>query len=139
MRSPAEVAAKWARGLAGASATITAGVNAVTESPTAKAARQADAYIAGIQRSVASGKWQRGLGRVSAQDWKDSMIKKGIPRISSGASAAQPKFESFMGELLQYIDTVKSQLASMPRGDIETNKARAMFVIDQMSKFRRRG
>jgi hypothetical protein len=136
-KNPSDVAKKWQRNLAGASESIRLGVNAITESPTEKAARRQDAYISGVQRAAASGKWARGLRRVSAADWQRAMIDKGIQRIASGASTATPKVEQFMGQWLPYMDQLRSKLASMPRGDIEQNKARMIAAVDHAAAFTR--
>lgn len=133
------VANSWAQGMSTAGEKIKAGVNAVTESPTAKAAARADAYMAGVQRAIASGKWQAALQAVTLQDWKTSMIDKGVTRIAAGAAAAKPKFQQFMTEFLPYLQQGVQQLQSMPRGDIEQNIQRAVTMMRWNSGFRRAG
>jgi len=135
----ADIARKWQRNLAGATESIRSGVNAVTVSPTEKAAQQADAYLVGVQQAVADGKFQSGLRRVSLDDWKRSFLEKGVPRIASGAAAAQPDFEQFLSEFLPHVERGKQMLESMPRGDLRQNIARAVAMIEHNSKFRRRG
>ncbi len=139
MQSPTELARKWAKNLGSAGESIKAGVNAVTESPTAKAARQVDAYQQGVLRSVADGKYQAGLRRVTLEDWRKAMLEKGAPRVAAGASAAIPKMENFLGEFLPHLEQGQRLLESMPRGDISQNIARAVAMIEHNSKFRRRG
>jgi hypothetical protein len=133
------VANSWAQGMSTAGEKIKAGVNAVTESPTAKAAARADAYMAGVQRAIASGKWQSALQAVTLQDWKTAMNDKGVTRIAAGAAAAKPKFQQFMTEFLPYLQQGVQQLSSMPRGDIETNIQRAVSMMRWNSGFRRAG
>lgn len=138
-KNPAMVAEKWQRNLSGAQESIRAGVNAVDESPTAKAAARAEAMVAGVQRAVSDGKWQRGLQRVSLQDWKQSMLEKGIPRIASGAATAVPKVQEFLQEFLPFIEQGMQRInASNPRGDLEQNIARATALMRHNSQFRRR-
>lgn len=133
-----EIAKKWSRNLAGSTDSIRAGVQAVTESPTEKAARRQDAYIDGVQRAVQDGKWQRGLRRVSNEQWKEATLTKGLPRIAAGAAAAQGKMESFMAEWMPHEEALQRKLESMPRGTLEQNKARALAAIDHNANFRRR-
>ena len=138
MPSPQQAAEKWSRNLGAATTSITEGVQNVTVSPTAKAAERADAYLAGVQRAIADGKWQAGLRRVTVEDWRSAMVQKGIPRIASGASAAVPKMASFLDEFLPHVEAGLRQLESMPRGDLNTNIQRAVAMINHNARFRRR-
>lgn len=137
MLSPSQAADKWSRNLGAATTAIQQGVNNVTTSPTEKAARNVEAYAAGVQRAVADGKYVAGLRRVSLEEWKRSMLEKGIQRIASGASAAKPKMESFMTTFLPHIEAGKRALESMPRGSFEQNMARSMFMAEHNRKYRR--
>jgi hypothetical protein len=136
MKNPQAVADKWAAKLGASGQAIKDGIDAVTTSPTLKAAQQVDRYVMGVQEAASSGKWQRGLQKVSLQDWKDAMTNKGLTRITSGATAAKPKMAAFMQKLLPYQDNVVKQLDSMPRGGLQENIARAVFVMQKMSEFK---
>lgn len=133
----ANAANRWASGMAGAAEKIKAGVNAVTEAPTAKAARRSDAYLAGVQRALASGKYQASLERVTLQEWQKAMNDKGVMRVASGAAEAKGKFQSFMSEFLPYVENAVRELESMPRGDLEQNIARATAMMRKLSQFKR--
>jgi hypothetical protein len=132
---PATVAAKWARNLSAAGDSIRAGVAAVNVAPTQKAAARVDAYVQGVARAAQSGKFQRGLNRVSLQSWQDSMVNKGLPRVASGATAAKDKVTAFLQKWLPYQDQLKSKLASMPRGDLQTNIQRAITAMEHNAAF----
>lgn len=135
--SPQVAAAAWQRGMANATEKMKAGVQAVTESPTAKAARRADAYIAGVQRAVSNNKWQSALNAVSTDDWRNAYLQKGIPRVASGAAQAQPKMADFMAQFFPHLQAGLAKLATMPRGDIEQNIARAAELMRHNAQFRR--
>lgn len=137
-KSAREIASRWKTNLSAASAAMTAGVNAVTESPMEKAAQNVDRMVAGVQRAAADGSIARGLQRVSLPAWKDSMIKKAIPRIPSGAASAEPKMEAFLNQLLPHIESGRRQLESMPRGDEAQNDARMLAWAAHMRQFRQR-
>lgn len=139
MLNPVQASDKWSRNLAASTRAIEEGTNAVTVSPMEKAARQADQYVQGVQAAVASGKWQLGLRRRSLQDWKDAVIKKGIPRIALGASQAKPKMEAFLSEFFPHLEQGVRQLESMPRGDLQTNIARMVQMVQHNAGFKRRG
>jgi len=134
MLSPQQAAQKWARNLAASGESIREGVNDVTQSPTAKAADRAEAYVAGVQRNV--DKWQRGLKRISLEDWKEAMLTKALPRIASGASSGEPKMLSFLDKFLPYVAAGKKDLERIPRGDLQTNIARAVQMMEHNSKFK---
>lgn len=129
--TPTNAAQKWAQNLGAAGQRITDGVNSVTVSPGVAAAKQADLWLANLQASQA--KWKQRVAAVTVQDWQSAMINKGVPRIATGATAAQPKFENFMGKLLPYIAQQKSQLPA--RGNLEQNIARMTAFVRGMSKF----
>jgi hypothetical protein len=136
MVSPATAAANWSRSLAASTEKIKAGVNSVNESPTAKAARRADAYLAGIQRAVADGRWQDSLNAVSLESWKQDMLNKGLPRIASGATAAQAKMQNFLTQFLPHVQQGKAMLESMPRGGLEENIQRMTAMVRHNAQFR---
>lgn len=137
-KSAADVAKKWSRNLGAAGDSIRAGVNAVTVNPAESAIRQKDAYVNGVARAAAEGKWERGLRRNSLEDWRKAMLEKGLSRVATGANQAIPKMEAFLTEWLPYEDQLKQKLASMPRGDLQTNIARAVAAIEHNAAFRRR-
>lgn len=138
MPTPQQAADSWARGMSSSAEKMKAGVNAVTESPTAAAARASDRYLQGIQRAVSSGKWAAGLNSVSLQDWKQSMLDKGIPRVATGAQAAKGKMQNFLAQFLPYVKAGVDQInSSMPRGDLETNIARSAAMARYNANFKK--
>lgn len=136
MQSPQAVADRWASGLSGATQKIKDGINAVTESPTAKAARAIDRMVAGVQRAAAEGKTQDALNAVSLQSWKDSAINKGVARIASGAQQAKPQMAAFMTQFLPFVDSARQALPA--RGDLEQNLARQNQMARTLAGFRYR-
>lgn len=130
--TPEQIAAKWSQGLASAGQRIADGVNGVTVAPGAAAARQKDVWAANTAAS--RDKWATNTAKVSVQDWRDAMITKGVPRIASGATAAQPKFAAFMGKLMPYIATQKQSLPA--RGNLDANIARMTAFARGMSQFK---
>lgn len=135
--TPDQVAAKWAQNLGASTQYITAGVNAVTEAPGQKAARQVDAWIQGVQASRA--KWQSRVASVSLSEWQQAMINKGVPRVASGAQAAQPKMAAFLNEFLPFQERVTAQVRSMPKGGLEAGINRAIAQIRGTAQFQRGG
>lgn len=131
--TPDQVAARWAQGLSAAGQKITDGVNAVTTSPGQLAARQKSAYVANV--SAAADKWAGNVSKVTTEQWRADMINKGIPRIATGANAAQPKMTQFLTQFLPFVDSAAASLPS--RGTYEQNKARAVAMMDKVHQFKR--
>lgn len=135
-KTPQMVAKKWAAGMQQATQSMTDGVNSVTVSPTEKAAAAVDKWEAGVRRARTEGTYESGLRSVSLAQWQDAMRTKGIPRITDGVRAAQPKMERFLGELLPYTDSVKEQIAQMPSTTPQDRIARMLRNVELMSQFR---
>ena len=133
---PAAVANKWSQRLSGAQQAIIDGVNAVTQAPGAKAAAQADVWLAKLQAS--RDKWVRNVSAVSLGQWQQAMTTKGVQRIGTGAQAAIPKMTAFMSQWLPYEQAGVQQLASMPRGTIDQNIQRAITMMRYNAQFVRK-
>jgi len=136
--TPQQVAANWSQGMAGATEKIRRGVEAVTESPTEKAVAAIPRMVQGIQMAAANGRIQDGLRRVTLDDWKQSMLQKGVGRVASGAAAAQSKFTHFMEEFLPFVQAGRDKLnREMPRGNTEQNIQRAVMMMRHNAQFKR--
>jgi hypothetical protein len=133
----AEFQEKHARRLKAATDDMRKGVEAVTASPTAKAAAKADKMRTNIVASIDSGKWAAGLKRVTLDEWKTKMIDKGLNRVASGIDGAADKVTAFASELLPYIDKGVDSISKMPDTTLEDNISRMTSFIRHMSKFKR--
>lgn len=135
--TPEEASKKQVRNLSNSVEDIRRGVNAVTDSPTEKAANAQDNYVAGIQRAVADGKWQRGLRRITLQQWKDAFLNKGLNRIAPGAQAAQGKVEAFYREFFPHIQSAQDEVDRLPKATLEDSITRMTTFIRRMAEFKR--
>ena len=134
-KNPQQVAQKWARNLGAATQDITDGVNSVQTAPTQQAAAAKNTMLAKLTQSVNNGKWERGLARVSLQDWKTAMISKGVQRVASGAQSAEPKMAKFMSDFLPVAQQVSQQVKAMPKITIEDSIARSAAAIRAFKAF----
>ena len=128
-----QIAQKWATGLANAGQRIADGVAAVQVAPGQAAARQKTAWVQNT--TSAADKWATNVAKVSVDDWRTAMTTKGVPRIATGATAAQPKFAQFMGQLMPFIAQQKSQLPV--RGTLDQNIQRMVAFSRGMSTFKK--
>lgn len=133
-QSADQIAARWAQGLAGSQEKIRDGVNSVTVAPGQAAAAQKAVYLANVQSSV--DKWAQRTAAVTREEWQQAMLDKGLARIGAGATAAQPKFANFVGQLLPHIDNVKRGLPA--RGNLDQNINRMIAFTRGMSQFKYR-
>ena len=136
--TPDEFVEKQARRLKAATEDMRAGVTRVTESPTLKAAAQKEKMRIRLNAALDSGKWERGLKRVSTEEWKEKMINKGIPRVAAGIDGAALKVRAFAAELLPFQDTLQAQVKKMPDVTLEDNIQRMTHFVRGMSKFERK-
>jgi len=130
-----QAAADWVSGISAKTAKMQANVQAVTVAPGQLAARQKAVYVQNVQ--ARADHWAARVGRVSLQEWQNAMITKGIPRVATGASAAQAKMTAVFAQLLPFIERGKSSLPQ--RGTFEQNKNRAMAWMDYMHGFKMTG
>lgn len=136
-KNPTRVAEKWVRNLSGSTTEIRDGVQAVTESPTAKAADQAEKYRLNVNAAVDSGKYANRLRSVSLEQWKQATLDKGIGRIATGAAAAEGDFADFMGELIPFQEGLQRQIDAMPDTTLEDAIARQAAWTRGMAEFQR--
>jgi len=136
VQSPTEISEKWANMLSASVPQIERGVMAVKESPTKKAAQSLDLLLENLRKKIESGEMAAALNSVTLDDWQRAFIDKGLNRIATGARAAEPKFEKFMGQLLSHISVVKSEVDKVPRGDFEQNLRRMEINARGMKRFK---
>jgi hypothetical protein len=130
--SSAQAAQDWVNGLSAKTGKMQASAQAVTVAPGQAAARQKAAYLQGVQSSVDT--WARNVAAVSREDWINAYVTKGIPRVASGASAAQARMTAVFDKLLPYIERGKSTLPA--RGTFEQNKQRVSAWMDYMHAYK---
>ncbi len=133
----AEFQDKHARRLKAAVEDVRKGIDKVTESPTEKAAQKQDKMLSNLTAAVQSGKWAKGLKRVSLEDWKKKARDVGVNRIAAGIDAAKDKVISFAEQLLPYIDRQKAAISGMPDVTLDDNINRMNTFIRGMAQFTR--
>lgn len=137
--TPEEAADKLIQRAKAAAPHIAAQVDKVTTAPTEKAAQKIDKMQANFQAAIASGKVERGLRRVSLEDWKKAMKEKGVPRIAQGLDQAKDKIVEFNREFYPYLERVQSEVDAMPDTTLEDNITRMVHNVRRISEFKRGG
>jgi len=136
--SPEQFAEKHNRRTKAALDDMRAGIERVTESPTAKAAAKQEKMKARLLAAIESGKWANGLKRVSLEEWKEKMVNIGVGRVASGLDANKKKVEEFAAQLLPHIDAGLKEIEKLPDVTLEDSINRMTTFIRHMSKFKRK-
>jgi hypothetical protein len=115
--------------MAGAQARMQAGANAVTTSPGQAAAAQQATWLANT--TAAANRWAQNVAAVTTAQWQQAFITKGLPRVATGAQAAQATFAVTLGKILA---TEKTIVAGLPaRGNLDQNIARSAAFARAMN------
>lgn len=132
----AQAVEKWLTNIQQAGPRMQAGAMAVTVAPGQAAAAAADKWLAKV--TAAKAKFASRVASVSLQDWQQSYITVGIPRVAQGAQAKQQKMASFMDQFLPYLQAGLATIDKMPSNTIEDGIARSSAMIRYNSKFVRK-
>lgn len=135
--NPNQAVAKWVTNLSASTDRMTSGAQAVQVAPGVKAAQAADKWLQRV--TAAKPKFIANVQRVSLQDWQNSYINIGIPRVGQGAQAKQGKVLAFMSEFLPYLQNGLTTIDKMPSVTLEDGIARATAMIRYNAKFKRSG
>lgn len=132
-----EFADKHGRRLKQSTEDIRRGVERVTEAPTLKALAKKDKMRQNFLAAMDNGKLERGLKRVSLEEWKSKMVDKGIGRIPQGIDGAREKVISFASELLPHIDRGVAKVSGMADVTLEDSINRMSEFVRHMASFKR--
>lgn len=129
---PDQLAQNWANNLAGATSRMQAGAQAVTTPPGQAAAAQQAVWLANVQASA--NRWAQNVAAVTTQQWQSAYINKGLPRVGTGAQAAQSSFAAKLGRIIAAEKTIVPSLP--PRGNIDANIARSAAFARAMNQLK---
>lgn len=127
---------KHARRLKAAVEDMRAGVSRVTEAPGRKAAAKKQKWIARLSDPATQEKWARRVAAVTVDEWKDSMLNKGINRVAAGIDGAKSKVIAFAEAMIPHQNSGLTELSGMPDLTLEDSVNRASFWIRHMAKFK---
>jgi len=125
---------KWGRRLNAAGQDISTGVNRVTEAPGVAAARAQQLMVQRWMEAIQNGTWAKNVSAVSLDDWKNAIIKKGIPRIAQGVAQAQTSKVQVIQNLLDAVDQASQAARAIPKGGIEQSIQRASAYMRKMQE-----
>lgn len=105
------------------------GINNTTVNPMQRAADAEDAYLAGVQDAVQSGRRRQKLMATPVQSWKDGALNKGAGRLTSGAQAAKAKVDAHFAKWGPVYDGIKQTVSTMPNLTVEDKINRVRYAI----------
>lgn len=126
-----QAVANWLKGMSGAAQAYKDGINATTVNPMQLAAAPAamDAYLAGVQNSVTSGRRAAALQAADPGMWKQNAITVGASRLASGAQKAQGKYSNKIQKIAALWPQMKAAAAALPKGGLANAQARANAAL----------
>ena len=133
--TPTEATEKHARNLKNSITDIRAGVNRVSVSPTVAAANKIDKMRANLIAAFDDGRVERGLRRVTLEQWKAQMLTKGVNNIAPGIDAATAKMNDFFGKLFPYQASLQATVGAMPDITLADSRNRLTAWFDGMVGF----
>jgi hypothetical protein len=123
-KSGAQVAAKWKRNASAAVTDYKEGIQSVSESPTALAAKQLDKAKLNYNEAIDSGRMAKRLNEVTRESWIATTLKLGGDRYAGGIAAGEQNMISFMNDFLPFQASVSDAVRKMPSMNFEDNIAR---------------
>lgn len=136
--SPEEYADNYVQGIGGSIEKMRKGAERVTVSPTEKAAAKKDKMLARLTAAINDGTWERGLRRVTREQWIQAYVEKGLSRVASGAQASRSKMVEFATQFLPFVDRAKAEIEKMPDLTIEDSANRAAAWVRKMASFKQK-
>lgn len=117
---------KWQQGMAQAGQAYTAGTAAVTQSPMAAAAAQANKALANYNNAINSGQWAASLNSTPISYWK-SQCAGAAAKLASGATKGTTSYTAAITALQPVYAQMKQ--ASNAAGDNPIAKATAALTV----------
>lgn len=134
--TPESRADKWQRRASASQPDWQAGVEAVTDSPMAKAAASADLWQQRVADPSTKDKFKRNVGKVSTEQWKAKTVA-GAGRFSQGIQANVDKMTQHQRDSEAYIEAGRRMIAGMPNNTIQDRAARASAWVLYMAKYKK--
>lgn len=134
-KSSANIANNWLAGVQRSGDKVSQGVDAVQTAPGELAAQAEDRWAEGVRKAKESGKFRANAASVSLGTWKDKMKKKGIPRMSDGASQAKSLVQAFHDQH-QPVAEASADAAASERANGVDGRTRMLNNYDRMAAFK---
>lgn len=112
MRTAAESAKKFVERAGAASEDYKQGALNTTKDQAAAAIAGKANYVAGIQASIAAGRYEKGLQRSGKSKWQKGITEKGANRFAEGVASGAGDYATNSGAY----DNARNAASALPRG-----------------------
>lgn len=134
----AEGADKLKRGISTHGQDYASGVSKVTENPMEKAAASQDLWFASLQDAYANNRFANRVGRVTLQQWKQSITDGGVSRYTQSADKAAKNYQAFAQEFYPYLAGVQSEVNAMPKRNLSESIQKMVRNVELIHEFKNR-
>lgn len=129
MKTAQQAVANWtaAMGSAQTRQNYVAGIQGYNGNPMQLAASDEamQAYLAGVQRSIDTGKRVQSLNSASVADWKNNAVNFGANNLATGAKKAMTKYQRNIAPYAAVWPQMRAAARALPKGGIAAAQARA--------------
>lgn len=133
-----EALRRWQKNTADSGESYKNGVQSVTESPTEKAAAKKEKYERGVREAVSSGRWERGLQKVTLQQWKEAAANKGARRLADGVKEGAGKMQRHLAEFTPFLQRITDEVNAMPNDTPQQRIERMVRQAQLTAEYRNR-
>lgn len=120
-----QIAEKYQRGVAGAGADYTAGVQAPSRPWAAATTAGAPRWQAGIQQAIQEKRFERGVQAAGDAKWQQGALNKGAARYAAAAGEAAQEYAAKAGQIMSAAAAAQSAVANMPDETLDQRIARS--------------
>lgn len=132
--SPGQITERWKQQMKGSVQKITDAINQVTESPMEKAAAQQNKMLTNLTAAINNGTWAARLRKVDVATWRTKTTQGVQTKLAAGVDNATNKRQTFDTWLVNRLNTLLPQIASMPSATIQDSVNRATAMIMGMAE-----
>lgn len=125
LKTAAQIAEKYQRGVAGASNDYAAGVQNPSRPWAAATVNGQRRWEAGVQAAIQAKSFSAGVQRAGDQAWQQGALNKGAQRYSAAAAEAAQKYQAVADQIMGAATAARSAIANMPTDSLEARIARS--------------
>lgn len=134
-KDPSAVTSRQIQNVQNNAAKMRAGIEAVSQSPGAKAADNIDVMVQNFLAKVNDGSLEQALRGIDLNAWKQQALE-GVSRVGPGMERKRATIEEFHRQLQAYQIQYTKNIDAMPSGTLASSRDRMLANFDQMSKFK---
>ena len=124
-KTPEQIAEKYQRGVAGAGADYSMGVQNPSRPWASSTAKGAGRWAAGVQEAIQNKSFERGVAAAGDAKWQAAAVGKGAQRYQAAAQEAAQEYAKVAGQIMSAGAAAQSAVQAMPNETLEQRIARS--------------